>query len=84
MARGRDARDGARSLRRILTLHALGHWQIGMPCEDHSPAHASKPRDARHLMDRGTTRRYSRAPAWARQGGPSPEERHPVYPQKIQ
>ena len=49
-------------------------------CEDHSPrAHASKPRDARHL-DRGTTRRYSRAPA---RQGPSPEERHPVYPQRF-
>ena len=61
------------ALRRILTLHALGHWQIGMPCEDHSPAHASKPRDARHL-DRGTTRRYSRALA-PRQGPSGPPKK---------
>ena len=42
-----------------------------------SPAHDSKQRDARYL-DRGTTRWNSRAPA---RQGPSPEERHPVYPQ---
>ena len=44
-----------------------------------SPAHDSKPRDARYL-DRGTTRWNSRAPA---RQGPSPEERHPVYPQRF-
>ena len=42
-----------------------------------SPAHDSKPRDARYL-DRETTRWNSRAPA---RQGPSPEERlpHPVW-----
>ena len=44
-----------------------------------SPAHDSKPRDARYL-DRETTRWNSRAPA---RQGPSPEERHPVYPQRF-
>ena len=44
-----------------------------------SPALASKPRGARYL-DRGTTRWNSRAPA---RQGPSPEERHPVYPQRF-
>jgi hypothetical protein len=44
-----------------------------------SPAHDSKPRGARYL-DRGTTRWNSRAPA---RQGPSPEERHPVYPQRF-
>jgi hypothetical protein len=44
-----------------------------------SPALASKPRDARYL-DRGTTRWNSRAPA---RQGPSPEERHPLYPHRF-
>jgi hypothetical protein len=44
-----------------------------------SPALASKPRGARYL-DRGTSRWNSRAPA---RQGPSPEERHPVYPQRF-
>ena len=68
--RGRPTTRGA--LRRVLTRRALGHWQT-------SPALASKPRGARYL-DRGTTRWNSRAPA---RQGPSPEERHPVYPQRF-
>ena len=59
------------ALQRALTRRALGQWQT-------SPALASKPRGARYL-DRGSTRWNSRAPA---RQGPSPEERHPVYPQR--
>ena len=51
---------------------SLANW-YALPCEDHSPAHASKPRDARHL-DRGTTRRYSRALA-PRQGPSGPPKK---------
>ena len=35
----RDTEGGRRgALRRVLTRRALGHWQIGMPCEDQSGA----------------------------------------------
>ena len=73
-SRGSIGTEGGRrgALRRVLTRRALGHWQT-------SPALASKPRGARYL-DRGTTRWNSRAPA---RQGPSPEERHPVYPQRF-
>ena len=74
-SRGSIGTEGGRrgALRRVLTRRALGHWQT-------SPALASKPRGARYFMDRGTTRWNSRAPA---RQGPSPEERHPVYPQRF-
>lgn len=73
-SRGSIGTEGGRrgALRRVLTRRALGHWQT-------SPALASKPRGARYL-DRGTSRWNSRAPA---RQGPSPEERHPVYPQRF-
>ena len=66
-------------LRRVLTR--AGPSVIGkLVCHvKTSPALASKPRGARYL-DRGTTRWNSRAPA---RQGPSPEERHPVYPQRF-
>jgi len=64
--------------RRILTLHALGHWQIGMP-------HVKTTQSARTPPSRGTLATWTggqRAAVFPRPGqtGPLPRRKsHPVY-----
>jgi hypothetical protein len=82
----RDTEGGRRgALRRVLTRRALGHWQIGMPCEDQSGARLQAAGCS--LLGPGDNAvELPPAPRPVRQRGPSPEERHPVYaePSKIQ
>ena len=79
----RDTEGGRRgALRRVLTRRALGHWQIGMPCEDQSGARLQAARCS--LLGPGDNAVELPRPG---QTGPLPRRKAPgipkVYPQRF-